>query len=89
MASHRPSWLKTSHPVLAVAEIMVKKTSFARLDPFTRGRIVGIRRSGAPRDMIIKSVMKKDGTRSSIRAVDALADQGLTFSGAIPSIHST
>ncbi len=80
MASRRPSWLKTSHPVLAVAEIMVKRTSFARLDPFTRGQTVGMRQAGTPRDMIIESVMKKDGTRLSIRAVDAVLAKKLQTS---------
>jgi hypothetical protein len=46
--------------------------TFARLDAFTRGKIVGMRAAGAVRKEIVKKTRKKDGTKPSLRAVDAV-----------------
>ena len=67
---------------LALAS-MPRKTSFARLDAFTRGQIVGLRQEGATRASIVKRVKKLDGTRPSIRAVDAV----LAKKAASPAWH--
>ena len=46
------------------------KSSSARFSPFSRGRIVGKAEEGASRKKIQKHVLKKDGTRGSLRAID-------------------
>ena len=46
--------------------------SAARLDPFTRGTICGMRAAGATRPDIVRRVRKKDGKRPTLRAVDAV-----------------
>ena len=50
---------------------MVKRT-FARLDPFTRGQIFGLRQAETKRTVIARKVKKKDGTHPSLKAVDAV-----------------
>jgi len=47
---------------------MVK--SFARFSPFARGRIVGKAEEGATRNQIRKQVLKKDGKRGTVAAID-------------------
>ncbi len=49
---------------------MVKST--ARFTLFARGRIVGKAEEGARRNNIRKEVLKKDGTRANIRAIDGV-----------------
>ena len=46
--------------------------STARLDPFTRGHICGMRAAGVARAEIARRVRKKDGKHPHIRAVDAV-----------------
>ena len=46
--------------------------TFAREDPFTPGEIAGMRRAGATRDAIVKTVRKKNGSEPSLRAVDGV-----------------
>ena len=48
------------------------KSSFARLSPLARGRIIGLREVGTKRPDIIKRVKKKDGGRPCLQAVDAV-----------------
>jgi len=42
----------------------------ARLDPFTRGVICGLRLAGVPREEVVAKVKKKGGSAPSLRAVD-------------------
>ena len=44
----------------------------ARLDVFARGTVCGMRAAGATREEIAATVVKKDGSRPSLRAVDAV-----------------
>ena len=44
--------------------------SMARMDAFTRGRILGLREAREEREDFVNRVKKKDGTRPSLRAVD-------------------
>ena len=53
---------------------MVK--SLARFTPFQRGPIIGQAEAGAPRRSIQKQCVKKDGTRSNMRAIDAIIAHG-------------
>ena len=46
--------------------------SSARLDPFTRGVVWGMRAAGASREVIAATVKKKDGSRPSLRAAGGL-----------------
>ena len=48
------------------------EASAARFHRFSRGRIVGQAEAGVPRDRIRRSVLKKDGTPASLRAIDAV-----------------
>ena len=48
------------------------KTS-ARFTSFARGRIVGKAEEGARQEKIRKQVLKKDGTRASVRAIQGVA----------------
>ena len=48
------------------------RKSFARFSPLARGRIVGKAEEGAPRSRIRKEVLKKDGKRAKLRAIDAV-----------------
>ena len=48
------------------------EASAARFNRFSRGRIVGQAKAGVPRDRIRRSVLKKDGTPASLRAIDAV-----------------
>ena len=52
--------------------VLAAMTSMARLDPFTRGTIVGLRAVGVTRDDIVQRVRKKDGKRPTLRAVDGV-----------------
>ena len=52
--------------------VLAAMTSMARLDPFTRGTIVGSRAAGVTRDDIVQRVRKKDGKRPTLRAVDGV-----------------
>ena len=49
---------------------IVKST--ARFTPFARGKIVGKAEEGASKNKIRKSVLKKDGRRASVRAIDGV-----------------
>ena len=49
---------------------MVK--SCARFTPFARGLIVGKRQEGATQNKIRKEVLKKDGTRATLQAIDGV-----------------
>ena len=44
--------------------------SMARFSAFARGKTVGKAEEGAPRERIRASVLKKDGTKSSMRSID-------------------
>ena len=79
--SQRCVRLKASSRV-AIAT-MVLKSSLSRLDPFTRGQIVGLRQAGLKRDAIAKRVKKRDGASPSVRAVDAV----LAKKSSSPSWH--
>ena len=57
----------------------------ARFSAFSRGRIVGKAEEGAPRKKIRASVLKTDGTPSSLRAIDKV----LAHSRSIPSGTAT
>ena len=46
--------------------------SAARLDAFARGAICALRAAGAKREDIARRVRKKDGTRPTLRSVDAV-----------------
>jgi hypothetical protein len=46
--------------------------SFARLDAFSRGRIVGQQEAGASMAKIAKTVRRKDGSASTLRAVQGV-----------------
>jgi transposase len=46
------------------------KSSFARLSPLAKGRIVGLREAGTKRADIVKIVKKKDGRSPSLQSVD-------------------
>ena len=48
------------------------KAGYARLDPFTRGQVVGFRTAGVPMVDIPARVTKKDGAHPSLRAVEAV-----------------
>ena len=50
----------------------VAEASAARFNLFSRGRIVGQAEAGVPRDRIRRSVLKKDGTPASLRAIKAV-----------------
>ena len=45
--------------------LMLRKTSFARLSPLAKGRIIGMRQAGMKRDAIRKKVKKKEFCRPS------------------------
>lgn len=49
-----------------------KRVTYARLDDFTRGIIIGMRMAGAERQEICDRVRKTDGSSPSIGAVDAV-----------------
>jgi len=49
-----------------------KKGTYARLDPFTRGQVVGLRNAGVPVAHIPGRVAKRDGSNPSLRAVTAV-----------------
>ena len=46
--------------------------SFARLDVWARGEILGLHSAGIKREEICKRVVKADGTPPSLKAVDAV-----------------
>ena len=48
------------------------KSSFARFSSFARGRIVGRAEEGAGTQKIRKTVLKQDGRRGSLRAIEAV-----------------
>ena len=48
------------------------KSSFARFSSFARGRIVGRAEEGASTQKIRKTVLKQDGRRGSLRAIEAV-----------------
>ena len=48
------------------------EASAARFNCFSRGRIVGQAEASVPRDRIRRSVLKKDGTPASLRAIEAV-----------------
>ena len=52
--------------------VLAAMTSMARLDPFTRGTILGLRAAGVTRPDIVQRVRKKDGKRPILRAVDGV-----------------
>ena len=47
-----------------------KTPSYARLTPLAKGRIIGLRESGAERKEIASKVRKKDGSPSSLKTID-------------------
>ena len=51
------------------------KRSYARLAALAKGRIVGLREQGVPREEIRDRVRKKDGKPPSVRAVDAVVSR--------------
>ena len=53
----------------------MKKSSFARLSPLAKGRIIGMREVGTERKAIVKQVKKKDGKFPFIKAVDNVLDR--------------
>ena len=56
--------------VRKVMKVMKKETSYARLSPLAKGRIIGMREKGAERGEIAKKVKKTDGASPSIKTVD-------------------
>ena len=46
--------------------------TFARLDAFAHGQIVGLRQAGKERGVIQKFVKTRDGSHPALRAVDAV-----------------
>ena len=59
-----------SPPALAAAfRLQMPQPSFARFTPFARGKIVGKAEEGVPSARIRMSVLKKDGTLGSQRAI--------------------
>ena len=46
--------------------------SFARFSVFARGMIVGMHLQGASRQLIRKTVKKKDGKQGNLRAIDSV-----------------
>ena len=51
------------------------KTSFARLSPLAKGRIIGLRQAGTRRHEIKKKVKKKDGKSPSPRCIDGVLER--------------
>ena len=62
---------------------MGKTRTFARLDQFTRGRIIGQREAGAKREDFAKRVKKKDGFSPTLCSIDSV----LAKKAACPSWH--
>jgi hypothetical protein len=58
-------------PVLKVMKKFTK-ASFARLSPWAKGRIIGMRQEGAKREDIALEVQRKDGSSPSLCTVDAV-----------------
>ena len=52
--------------------IMKKNTTFARLTPAARNRIIGMRLAGAERQRIRDTIRKSDGSSPCLQAVDAV-----------------
>ena len=50
-------------------------SSFARLSPLAKGRIIGLREAGLKRPEIQKRVRKKDGKRPSLQSLDCVLDR--------------
>ena len=50
-------------------------SSFARLSPLAKGRIIGLREAGVKRPEIQKRVRKKDGKRPSLQSVDGVLER--------------
>ena len=48
---------------------------FARFSVFARGRIVGKAEEGASQKKIRRTVLKKDGRRGSLRAIQGIIEQ--------------
>ena len=57
--------------VFSCLDLMPPKTYFARFTPFSRGTIIGMAEAGVAMAAIRKAVLKKDGRRASLRAIDA------------------
>ncbi len=57
---------------LCADELRLLMGTGARLDAFARGQIWGMRKAGAERKTIRKETKKKDGTRPTLRSVDAV-----------------
>ena len=51
------------------------KTSFARLSPLAKGRIIGLRQAGTRRHEIKKRVKKKDGKSPSLQTIDGVLER--------------
>ena len=66
------SWSSCGPRSLWLLPLALAMPSVARMDPFTRGTICGLRAAGVARPEIVRRVRKKDGKRPSIRAVDAV-----------------
>ena len=60
-------------PTVGVRKTITKRRqSFARLTPAARNRIIGMSLADSPRDDMRDKVRKTDGTKPSMRAVDAI-----------------
>ena len=74
----RSDWLDPcSHLFSSLQEFLLvwkqmPKSSFARFSSFARGRIVGRAEEGAGTQKIRKTVLKQDGRRGSLRAIEAV-----------------
>ena len=68
LATHAPTSGLAQYPRAVSSDCQ----SSARLRPWDRGFICGMRRANAPRKVIQKDVKKSDGTHPTLRAVDAV-----------------
>ena len=50
-------------------------SSFARLSPLAKGRIIGLREANVKRPEIRKRVRKKDGKRPSLQGLDGVLER--------------
>ena len=56
-------------PTRKVHKKSSKTPSYVRLTPLAKGRIIGLREKGAERTEIASTVLKKDGTQSSLKTI--------------------
>ena len=71
VASTQPCVFVAEMPAIKVTK-KSKASSFARLSPLAKGRIIGMRERGAERADIAKKVKKTDGTSPSVQTVDSV-----------------